>query len=204
MHTTHLSRLTAAALCVALSSLAASVAAAQVTTSSSGDVSMLSQKNIVDHMIVGDSIEIAMAQLAESRTQNAAVRDFAKQLVTDHQAHLDNLHKLAGKKDIGREANPADMSGAHFAGELARLQAMPADSGFDRAFIQAQIQHHQADINALKTMRAAAKDDDVQQDIDKTLPILESHLSRANEVAAQLGRPGMAPDSMKRMGKPPV
>ena len=193
MRSTHLSRLATTGVAVLLASLTASVAAAQVTTTSGGDVSMFTQKNLINHLIVGDSLEVAMAQLALTRTQNAAVKEFANQLLTDHSAHLETLNKLAGKSDIGREANPADTSGAHLAGVLKSLQSMAADSGFDRAFVQEQITHHQAAIDGLKKMRAAAKDDDVQKDIDKTLPVLESHLSRATQVAATLTKPDAKP-----------
>ena len=193
MNTVRFSRLPSAGLAVIATAFATSIAAAQVTTTSGGDVVTFSQKNLVNHMIVGDSIEIQMAQLAASRTQNAAVRDFANQLITDHQAHLAKLNTLAGKSDIGREANPSDTSGAHLAGELASLKSMAADSGFDRAFVQDQLEHHQATISSLKAMRPAAKDDDVQHDIDATLPILEKHLSTAQQLAAQLNKPSGAP-----------
>jgi putative membrane protein len=202
MRSTHLSRLATTGVAVLLASLTASVAAAQVTTTSGGDVSMFTQKNLINHLIVGDSLEVEMAQLAVTRTQNAAVKEFANQLLTDHKAHLETLNKLAGKSDIGREANPADTTGAHLAGVLKSLQSMAADSGFDRAFVQEQINHHQAAINGLKKMRAAAKDDDVQKDIDKTLPVLESHLSRATQVAATLTKPDVKSDAPAI--KPPV
>lgn len=203
MRTTHHSRLAATGLALALASLSASVAAAQVTTTSGGDVSMFTQKNLIDRLIVGDSLEVEMAQLAITRSQNAAVKEFANQLLTDHRAHLDNLNKLAGKSDIGRQANATDTTGAHLAGVLKSLQSMAADSGFDQAFVQAQITHHQQTIDALKTMRAVAKDDDVQHDIDKTLPVLENHLSHARQVSAQLSKPGLKPDDAMK-GKPPV
>ncbi len=203
MRSTHLSRLATTGIAVMLASLSASVAGAQVTTTSGGDVSMFSQKNLINHLIVGDSIEVEMAQLALTRSQNAAVKEFATQLVTDHKAHLETLNKLAGKSDIGREANAADTSGAHLAGVLKSLQTMAADSGFDRAFVQEQITHHKAAIDGLKKMRAAAKDDDVQKDIDKTLPILETHLSRANQVAAQLSNPDIKTQGAAA-AKPPV
>jgi putative membrane protein len=167
------------ALCVA-----ATAAQAQVkVTTSGGDVATLSQKNVVDHMIVGDSLEVEEAQLALTRSQNAAVKDFANMLVTDHKAHLDNLRKLAGKSDIGREANSADQTAAASAATFGQLQSMGADAGFDKAFIDAQIQAHTRDIAALKTMRAAAKDDDLQKDIDATIPVLDRHLARAKTVA---------------------
>ena len=185
MHSVRFSRFTLAGLAAIATAFSASIAAAQVTTTSGGDVVTFSQKNLVNHMIVGDSIEVEMAQLAASRTQNAAVKDFANQLIADHKAHLDKLSKLAGKSDIGREANPSDTSGAHLASELTGLKTMAADSGFDRAFVQDQIAHHQSTINNLKAMRAAAK--------DATLPILEKHLSSAQQLAAQLNKPSEAP-----------
>jgi putative membrane protein len=206
MRTAHLSRLTTTGIAVLLASLTASVVGAQVRTTSAGDVSMFSQKNLIDHLVVGDSIQVEMAQLAVTRTQNAAVKEFANQLVTDHKAHLDNLNKLAGKSDIGREANAADSSGARFAGVLKNLQSMP-EAGFDQAFIQAQIQYARQSIDGLKKWRAAAKDDDVQKDIDKTLPVLESHLSSATKVSAQLGKPDVkdpAGAAKPPVAKPPI
>ena len=200
MRSTHLSRLTTTGIAVLLASLTASVAGAQVTTTSAGDVSMFSQKNLIDHLIVGDSIQVEMAQLAITRTQNAAVKDFANQLLTDSRTHVETLNKLAGKSDIGREANAADSSGARFAGVLKNLQSMP-ETGFDQAFIQAQIMYARQSIDGLKKWRATAKDDDVQKDIDKTLPILENHLSRATQVAAQLSKPDLKTDPA---AKPPV
>jgi len=174
-----------AAICVT-----ASAGHAQVkVTTSGGDVATLSQKNVVDHMIVGDSLEVEEAQLAMTRTQNAAVKDFANMLVTDHKAHLDNLRKLAGKSDIGREANSADSSAAVAAATFGQLQSMGADAGFDKAFVDAQIQTHTREIAALKTLRAAAKDDDLQKDIDATIPVLDRHLARAKAVSAQLSAP---------------
>ena len=77
MRSTHLSRLATTGIAVMLASLSASVAGAQVTTTSGGDVSMFSQKNLINHLIVGDSLEVEMAQLALTRTQNAAVKEFA-------------------------------------------------------------------------------------------------------------------------------
>jgi putative membrane protein len=193
-------RLTLLAAVIAAVCVTATAGHAQVkVTTSAGDVATLSQKNVVDHMIVGDSLEVEQAQLAMTRTQNAAVKDFANMLVTDHKTHLDNLRKLAGKSDIGREANSADSSAAIAAGTFGQLQSMGGDAGFDKAFVDAQIQTHTREIAALKTLRAAAKDDDLQKDIDATIPILDRHLARAKAVAAQLNAPA-APAG----AKPPV
>ena len=182
-------RLTASVAATIAIVVAGSTAQAQVKVTSGGDVTNISQKNVVDRLIVGDSIEVEAAQLAVSRTQNAAVRDFANMLITDHRGHLDNLRKLAGKKDIGREANSADTSATFAIKLLTDMKAMTGGADFDKMFIQQQIAHHEYDIAAVKTLRPAATDDDLQKDIDRTLPVLERHLSRAKEVAAQLTAP---------------
>src|SRR5207237_2698915 len=168
MHQNHLATVAAAfaVLCVVGPN-----AKGQVTIKTSGgEVVQLTQKNLVDHLIIGDSLEVEAAKLAVARTQNAAVKDFANTLVTDHTNHLENLNKLAAKRDIGREANAADTSSAMAIRMLTTMRAMPADSGFDRAFVRQQIRHHQHEIDALKMLRPAAKDDDLQHDIDRTMP----------------------------------
>ena len=176
------------AAAVAMLCTAGALSSAQVTfKTSGGEVVQFTQKNLVDHLIVGDSLEVEAAKLAVARTQNAAVKDFANALIADHTSHLANLNKLAGKRDIGREANAADTSNAMTIRTLKRMQAMPGESGFDRAFMRQQIMHHMHEIDALTMLRPAAKDDDLQHDIDRTMPVLERHLASARQVGAQLG-----------------
>jgi putative membrane protein len=200
MRYNHLIVLTAAASALCLT---APLAIAQVTvTTSGGDVVQVSQKNLVDHMIMSDSLELEAAKLAVARTENAAVKEFATVLVTDHSDHLDHLHKLAGKHDIGREANTADTSVSMSIRRLSEMRQMPADPGFDRTFVRQQIMYHMHEIDALTMLRPAAKDDDLQKDIDRTMPMLQRHLTQAKRVGAQLG---MSDASMSMpMTKPPT
>ena len=186
----HINRLATAVATLALAAapLAAS-AQGNMRMSSNGDVMMMNQKQVVNHMIVGDSLEVQMAQLAAARSQNAAVKSFANVLVTDHTKHLAALHKLAGKRDIGREGNPADSSGMRTERMLSRMQSMTVDSTFDRGFVSQQIRHHMRALAELNALRSASKDDDLQQDIDATRPVLERHLALARGLAAQLGIP---------------
>jgi putative membrane protein len=183
-------RVDAIAAIVVASLLGTSALSGQVTVrTSSGEVVTLTQKNVTDHLIAGDSLELEMAKLASGRSQNAAVKDFAQMLVTEHTGHLETLKKLAAEDDIGRAPNPADTTGAHLTRVLTELQAMAADANFDRAFVRAQIQLHTQSLADVRMLRPAAKDDDLQKEMDKTIPVLERHLSRAKQVAAQIGMP---------------
>jgi putative membrane protein len=168
---------------------------AKVTTAG-GNVILYTQKNVIDHMTVGDSLELEIAKLAASKAVVPAVKEFANMLVTEHTKHLENLRKLAAESDVGREANPADSTAINAQKVLTQLQSAAADSGFDRAFIQSQVEHHQKEIAWLKQVLPAAEDDDVEEDIKKTLPILEVHLTQAMAIAAQLNKP--ADSTIKR------
>jgi putative membrane protein len=178
--------LSAAALMIPFSTSAAQV---KVTTAG-GNVVLYTEKNVVDHMIVGDSLELEIAKLASTRSKNQAVRDFATMLVTDHTKHLENLRKIA-ESDVGRTVNTSDSTGIHLTKLLTQLQGMAADSGFDQAFIRHEVQHHQNEIAWLKQVRPGAAgdelDDDLGKDIDATLPTLEQHLAKAKTIAGQLG-----------------
>jgi len=212
MDTVRFSRTSRVALAAILTALSGSAAAAQATTTSGGDVATFTQKHLVNHMIVGDSIEVAMAQLAATRTQNAAVKEFANQLIADQTAHIARLNKLAAEGDIGRETNASDTTGAHLVGELATLTSMAPDAAFDRAFVQDQIELHQAAIDALKTLSPAATNADVRGDVSATLPVVEKHLAAAQQLAAQLSKPAdsspkadaASPKADTSAAKPPV
>ena len=192
--------------------LSASTSAAQVrVTTSKGDVEIYTEKNLAEHMILGDSVELEMAQLAASRTQNTAVRDFANMLITEHTGHLESLRKIAADDDVGRQASASDTAAAAAIRALASLRDMPADSGFDKAFIREAIRFHQQEIIALKMFGGAAKDDDFKDEVKRTLPIKLRHLYRAGEVAATLGMPATdttntRPDSAAKRDttKPPT
>lgn len=185
MRVTRLTLPLAAALLVSLP-IAHGTAQVKLTTST-GDVVIFSEKNLTNHMIVSDSIELEMAELAVSRTQNAAVKSFAEMLVTEHRGHLESVRKIAGEDDVGRQPSTADTTAAAAIRALTTLRTMAADSGFDSAFVREQLRFHNEAIIAMKMLGGAADDDDLEDEVKKTLPMLERHLARAREVAATLG-----------------
>ena len=168
--------------------VASAIGQVKVATST-GDVMIFTQKNLVDHRITIDSVALETAQLGAMRTQNTAVRDFVNMLITDYRGNLEKMHKVAAEHDVGRQASASDSAGAVAIRALANLRTMAADSGFDQAFVREQIRFQSQEIIALKMLGGAAKDDDLKDEIKRALPMHERHLSRAREVAAHLGIP---------------
>src|SRR3954470_1125547 len=69
----------------------------------SADVAMLasmSPSERLTHLAVGDSMEIAMAQVALQRSQNAAIQSFAQRMITDHTQSLQRGHLIAQQEGL--------------------------------------------------------------------------------------------------------
>jgi putative membrane protein len=150
----------------------------------------MTDANIMAHMIVGDSLEIEMARLAAERAGDPEVREFARMLVDEHSRHLATSLEMSRDEDIGSIPADGDRHAVTLRRYLSNLRGMGSSPAFDRAFLRFQIRHHDHEVNALRAMRPAARDDDLEQHIDETLPVIERHLSRARELGGRLGVTG--------------
>jgi putative membrane protein len=150
----------------------------------------MTDANIMAHMIVGDSLEIEMARLAAERAGDPEVREFARMLVDEHSRHLATSLEMSRDEDIGSIPADGDRHAVTLRRYLSNLRGMASSPAFDRAFLRFQIRHHDHEMNALRAMRPAARDDDLEQHIDETLPVIERHLTRARELGGRLGVTG--------------
>jgi putative membrane protein len=150
----------------------------------------MTDANIMAHMIVGDSLEIEIARLGAERAGDPEVREFARMLVDEHTSHLATSLEMSRDEDIGSTPADGDRHAVTLRRYLSSLRAMGSSPAFDRAFLRYQIRHHDHEVQALRTMRPAARDNDLRQHIDETLPVIERHLSRARELGGRLGVTG--------------
>jgi putative membrane protein len=146
----------------------------------------MSDANIMSHMIVGDSLEIEIARLAAERAGDPEVREFARMLVDEHSRHLSVSLEMARDEDIGSTPADGDRHGVTMRRWLNHLRTLGSSPTFDRTFLRYQIRHHDFEAQALRAMRPAARDDDLEQHIDETLPTIERHLNRARELGARM------------------
>jgi putative membrane protein len=169
------------------------------TVVSGGDVSLttpfdlsayvdkMNEKNITAHMAAGDSLEIQLGQLAQSKGTSQQVRDFGAMLVTDHSAHLAKTHEIITDEDVGAEPMAYDPEGLRMRQMLTMLRNMQAGSGWDAAFLRFQASHHQNEIDLLSANIKNAHDDDLEDHIEKSLESLGKHRDHAKSVATALG-----------------
>jgi putative membrane protein len=161
----------------------------RTTSYAAGDVEMFrgwNDGNIIHYVIVGDSMEVELARLAETRAASAEVRDFARMLVTDHSAYLAKDLEMAKDEDLGRTPHPSDNTFGRLTNQWNELNGL-SGSAFDRAFLRHIAMKHQSSISAYRTLEPSARDDDLEKLLEERIPMLERHLNRAREVGGTLG-----------------
>jgi len=159
-------------------------------TMSAGDIELyagMTDANIVAHILTGDSLEIAMSRLALTRSSNQSVRTFAQMIIDHHTKNSTEFMAMQKDEDIGIQAPSSDPIAAHGRMALNQLRNLRG-AAFDRAYMQHQVMHHDADAAALQRMADVARDDDLEEDIEeKLLPVLKHHLAQARTLATQVG-----------------
>ena len=121
-----------------------------------------------------DQFEIQSGQLAMQASQNAAVRNIANMLITDHTQTTQSLMAAAAAARL--QPPPPTILPAHQA-MLDQLRSAGTGYSFDQAFQQVQIQAHQ---QALALHQGYATSGDVpalRTAAGGTVPIVQRHLS---------------------------
>ena len=147
----------------------------------------LNDPQIATVALTAHQIDIDRGKAALHKTKNAEVKQFAAQMVEDHQAGKKEVLALA--KQLGVKPEESDITKS-LEGEAkiasARL-AKEKGAAFDRDYIDTEVAYHQAVIDALnKVLIPGAQNAQVKTALQNTVPTLEGHLQHAKNVQAQL------------------
>ncbi len=181
----------AGALAVALSLVGCqksneNVQAARETGTDTGDktkkaVLSESDKNFVKKAEEGDIKERDLGRVALEKSQNKDVKDYAQTLVDDHSKNLKGLIELMNQKGMPQRKGLPKVQ--HEA--LSKLNGLSA-AAFDREFVNVMVQDHQKDITQYRQEVNSTQDEDVKHYAMHTLPTLEEHLRKAQQLQQKL------------------
>jgi putative membrane protein len=127
-------------------------------------------------------MEIQLGQLAQQKGVTPAVKQFGQRMVSDHSSLQSQLTTTASQNGVSFTPT---LSATHKQ-EISRLQGITALQ-FDRAYMRAMIFDHQNDVAKFQSESGAAHSAPVQNLIANSLPILQQHLTLAQQVGSQLG-----------------
>ena len=147
---------------------------------------------------IGGMAEVDLGKLAGARSQNEAVKRFARQMVDDHGKSNDRLIKLGRSNDALIPKSPErDPEVQATRAQLEKLNG----AQFDVAYVSAQIGDHQKMAHLLEHEIGSGQDARLKAYAVETLPTVMHHLEAAQDLLASLNgastrdRPGTMPPS---------
>jgi len=139
-------------------------------------------KDFLQDAAQAELTEAALANIAQEKSQNTAVRELAQTLRTDHQQNYAKLESITQAHGIALGDFPNWVNQR----TVNRLQKS-SNPDFDKEYIKTVIKDRVACIKIFDKAVAQIGEPDVKQYAQNTLPTLRSHLRRSEETARSVG-----------------
>jgi putative membrane protein len=140
---------------------------------------------VLTQLAAANKAEIQQAQAAAKKASMTTVRQFANQLVKDHKANSEKLQQVA--KQAGVSLADASASSESQSATMGELQGK-SGTEFDRAFIAAQIDAHQRNLDKIRNQLLPSTDQPAVRDyLQQTASAMEGHLASAKQLQQDLG-----------------
>jgi putative membrane protein len=126
--------------------------------------------------------EVRLGQLAQSKSSNPAVKEYGLRMVTDHNRLEQDLISMVSRNGIALK--PA-LTPDHVQ-QIHGLLVGPSGEPFDQAYMTMMIQDHQTDVARFESESRDANSPEVRDFAARSLPVLQQHLSLAQQVGRQV------------------
>ena len=133
------------------------------------------------------ALDVAAGKQALKMSHNAAVREFAQEMVRDHTAVNDKALALVKKLHVTPEANPTSAALTKAAdAERAKLSKLHG-AAFDREYVNSEVAFHKTVNGALEsTLIPDAKNPELKSLLKTGLTLFREHQAHAEQVAKEL------------------
>ena len=153
------------------------------TSASSSSPSSNPDQDFVTKAAQGNSAEVELGKIVAAKSKDPNVKQFAQMMVKDHTTALNELQELAQTKNLNFNDDLPDDA-------KSLQQKLSSDTGkqLDKDYMDGMVEDHQKDVQEFTDKSQNAKDPDVKQWASKTLPTLQKHLEKAQQIDAKLNK----------------
>jgi len=140
-------------------------------------------------VVTANQVDIDAGKLAETKGSSQQIKDFGKQMVTDHTGVNKQATDLVTRLKVTPEDNPTAQSLKK--GGVDNIKNLNTLSGaaFDKAYIAHEVDYHQAVLDAVdKTLIPGATNADLKALLVKVRQAFQAHLDHAKMVQAAIGK----------------
>jgi len=153
------------------------------TSASSSSPSSNPDQEFVTKAAQGNSAEVELGKIVAAKSKDPNVKQFAQMMVKDHTTALNELQELAQTKNLNFNDDLPDDA-------KSLQQKLSSDTGkqLDKDYMDGMVEDHQKDVQEFTDKSQNAKDPDMKQWASKTLPTLQKHLEKAQQIDAKLNK----------------
>ena len=203
MKNTHQSLLSFAAVLGVAAALAFGVtpftSARGPAASKSAATAAVTDPQIAAIVVAANTVDVEAGKLAQSKTKNKKVREFADSMVRDHTAVNKAAVALVTKLGVTPEENDTSRALTE-SGEKtrARLSGL-SGKAFDREYIDNEVAYHKLVLDALdKTLIPSAQNEELKATLVGVRPSFVAHLQHAEHLQAELSGKKAAKSTQKK------
>jgi putative membrane protein len=143
----------------------------------------LSDPEVAHVALTANSIDIDLAKLAQSRSGNHVVRQFATTMITDHSAVNAQAAALAAKLGVTPQDNAVSQSLLKGASDARAAIEPLKGKTFDKAYIDREVAYHQAVLDALdQLLIPTTSNAELKQLLVDVRPAIAAHLEHAKKL----------------------
>jgi len=154
---------------------------AAVGAASSATVGQVSTEAFVTNAAISDMYEVQAGQIAQTKGQSAAVKDFGKMMVTEHTAMMNQMKPLV---TAAGQTPPAGLDERR-KGLIDNLNAAgPAD--FDQVYLSQQEASHTEALNLMRGYGDNGADAGLKAGAAKAVPKVQMHLDKVKALRAAM------------------
>lgn len=126
---------------------------------------------------IGNKAEVQLGELAQKKASSSKVKEFGQMMIDDHGQANEELTALAESQNIQL---PDTLSS-----EIKKnMQSLKNKSGkqFDQAYMEMMVKDHKKDVEFYQQACAELENTELKNYATSTLPTLQKHLKRAQEI----------------------
>jgi putative membrane protein len=137
--------------------------------------------------VTADNVDIEAGKLAESKTSNPKVKEFAQLMVRDHTSVNNQATQLAKKLNLTPEESATSRSLKSDGDKMVKKLKGMSGAEFDKAYIDNEVTYHESVMKVVDgTLIPNAKNAELKALLESAKPIFVSHLNHAKEAQASL------------------
>jgi len=140
-----------------------------------------SDYNFLTTAVQGDQMEVDLGNLAQQRSSNPQVQQFAQRMVQDHSQANDQLRSILAKNGAAVPEN-ADSKGQKEVDKLKSLSGKP----FDKEYMDMMLQDHKKDLKEFDRASHNVENLDLRAFAAKNASVIQGHLDMAENIDHQL------------------